>query len=236
MTEPPLTSEGCLLADEVQVGTNNGPGIYAGPPGTEPPASTAEPYTAPWACLGYLSDDGPTIGSSTDSEQLTPWQSATPIKTVITNRQVTMQFVAWQLNPRTLAMYFDTDVPEEGTGGELDFDVRTDQSGHEYAISVDAADGNRVFRISFLRSTLSDAGDMSITRGAVIPLDMTLSALETGGRLAKVQLGPRITGLAMSASTNGTGAGPAVETRSGRRGGGERAHHVPAPPPDVTQP
>lgn len=224
-----LTPEACLRADEVQIGTNDGPGIYVAPPGTDLPATTQTPFADPWQCLGYLSDDGPTIGSSTDSEQLTPWQSAAPIKNIITSRQVTMQFVMWQLNPLTLALYFDTEVPAESGDGELDFVVRTDQAGQEHAVAVAARDGNRVLRIGFLRATLTDAGDMQIQRGAVIPLDVTMAALETSGQLAHIQLG-RATAGPMAASANGvqTEAAPTRTPAGGRR------HHDPAPTADLT--
>lgn len=207
----------CLDAEEVQVGTPNGPGIWIAPPNTEPPATTGDDYAAPWRCLGYLSDDGPTIGTSSDSTDLVPWQSAAPIKSIITSRSVTMQFSLWQLNAETLSIYFDTDIPTENPDGSLDMDVRTDQAGHTYAVSIDSRDGNRVLRITFLRASLTDAGDMPIQRGAVIPLDVTLSALETSGSLARIQLGPAVEGLAFAASANGTGgaAVAAAEERAG---------------------
>jgi hypothetical protein len=228
----PTPTEVCLLPEEVQVGTPNGPGIYVAPPGTVAPETTSDDWADPWKCLGYLSEDGPTVGSSSDSEDLTPWQSVAPIKTIITSRSVTLQFVMWQLNPETLALYFDTDVPTAGTGGEIDMDIRTDQAGHTYAVGIDSRDGNRVLRISFLRASLSDAGDMQIQRGAVVPLDVTLSALETSGSLARVQLGPSITGLALNASPNGTGVQAAGATRRAPAPPASRAHHEPAPAGD----
>jgi hypothetical protein len=229
-----LDAETCLNPNEVSVGTNNGPGIYLGPPGTDLPATTSAAFSSEdWSCLGYLSEDGPTIGSSTDSEQLTPWQSVAPIKTIITSRAVTMQFVMWQLNSETLGLYFDADPPTPATDGSLDFHVRTDQAGHEYAVAVDAADGNRVLRIGFGRASLSDAGDMQIQRGAVIPLDVTLSALEDAGELAHIMLGPRVAGQPFQASANGTGAAHAAEARTGAaQQRGQRAHHVTPPSAD----
>ena len=177
---------------EVQVGTPNGPGIYIAPPGTEPPDNTDDDWEAPWQILGYLSDDGPTVGSSTDSESLQPWQSAVPLREVITGRSITMQFVIWSLNEQTLALYFDADVPSaDATTGAIDMELRTDTPAHLYAIGIDSADAERVFRISFRRASLSDAGDMAISRGAAVPLDCTLSALDDGGVLGRVQLGPR---------------------------------------------
>ena len=77
------TPDVCLDPDEVSVGTPNGPGLYLAPPGTEAPDDTTDDWDDPWQCLGYLSDDGPTVGTSTDSEDLTPWQSVAPIKSII---------------------------------------------------------------------------------------------------------------------------------------------------------
>jgi hypothetical protein len=57
-------------------------------------------------------------------------------------------------------------------------------------VGIDARDAERVLRIIFYRASLTDAGDMQITRGAAVPLDCTLSALDDAGKLAKVLLGP----------------------------------------------
>ena len=67
-TPPPIT----LDPDQVQVGTPNGPGVYLAEVGTAPPTDTTSPWGAGWQILGYLSDDGPTIGQNTSSDQLTP--------------------------------------------------------------------------------------------------------------------------------------------------------------------
>jgi hypothetical protein len=223
MTTPPAPT---LDPDEVQVGTPNGPGIWLAPAGTDPPDDTTEEYESPWRLLGYLSEDGPTVGQDTSSEPLTPWQSVAPIRTVITERQVTLQFVLWQLNAMTLGLYFDTDEPTAGADGAIDMEVRTDQAGHLYAVSIDSRDGERVLRLTFTRANLSDAGDMPITRGAVVPLDCTLSALEDAGSLARVQLGPATDGSVLGApSPNGSGvsagaAPPARRRRKARAGGG----------------
>jgi len=179
-----------LNPEEVQVGTANGPGIWVAPPGTALPADTWEDFAAPWRLLGYLSEDGPTVGQSTDTEDLTPWQSRVPIRSVITGRQITLQFIMWQLNEITLAMYFDADPPTVGADGSIDMELRSDAPTHLYAVGIDTRDGDTVFRVGFGRASLSDAGDMQITSGAAVPLDVTLSALDDGGRLGYVQLGP----------------------------------------------
>jgi len=196
MTTPAPT----INPDEVQVGTANGPGIWLAPSGTAMPADTFTPFAAPWSILGYLSDDGPTVGQSTDSNDITPWQSVVPLRSVITSRSVTLQFVLWQLNQLTLGLYFDADPPTPDTDGGIDMEVRTDTPQHLYAVAIDSADADRVLRIGFTRASLTDAGDMQIQRGSAIPLDCTLTALDDAGVLCRVLLGPRedpsVTGLA----------------------------------------
>ena len=193
--DPPVWAP-TLNPGEVQVGTANGPGIYLAPAGTEPPDDTEDDWEDPWRILGYLSDDGPTVGSSTDSEDITPWQSVVPLRSVITGRQVTLQFVLWQLNAVTLALYFDAEEPVPAADGSIDMELRTDAPQRIHAIGIDSADAERTFRIAFSRASLSAAGDMQLTRGAAVPLDVTLSALDDGGILGYVKLGPRASGAA----------------------------------------
>jgi hypothetical protein len=195
-----------LDTDEVQVGTPNGPGLYLAPAGTPPPADATSPWAAPWAILGYLSDAGPTVGQNTSKQDLTPWQSIAPIRSVITGREVTLHFILWQLNAMTLGLYFDTDPVTPAADGSVSMDVRTDQAGHRYAVGIDAADNDRVLRVSFLQASLSDAGDMAITRGATVPLECTLTALEDNGVLANVLLGPPGGALAAAAAKAGKAA------------------------------
>jgi hypothetical protein len=191
---PPAPPALEINPSEVQVGTANGPGIYLAPAGTEPPDATDDDWEDPWRILGYLSDDGPTVGSSTDTEDITPWQSVVPIRSVITGRSVTLQFVLWQLNRMTLGLYFDMEEPAAAADGSINMELRSDSPQRLHAVGIDSADAERVLRITFGRASLTGAGDMQITRGAAVPLDCTLSALDDGGLLGYVQLGPRGSG------------------------------------------
>jgi hypothetical protein len=183
-------TEICLDPEQVQIGTANGPGVYLAPAGTPGPADTTGEWPSPWECLGYLSDDGPTVSQSTDSTSIQPWQSKVPIRTVITSRSVELQMTLWQLNEKTLALYFDSDRPDVGTDGSIAMDVRTDTPQHTYAVGIDSRDGDRVLRLAFRRASLSGVGDMQIQAGAAVPLDVTLAALDDSGLLAEVRLGP----------------------------------------------
>jgi hypothetical protein len=130
------------------------------------------------------------VGQSTDTNEIVPWQSMVPLRTVITKRAVTLQFILWQINDMTVALYFDADPPTPAVDGSFSMDVRSDTGGHLYAVGVDTADGDRAMRLVFPRANLTDAGDMQIKRGEAVPLDVKLSALDSGGILAHVLVGP----------------------------------------------
>jgi hypothetical protein len=174
---------------QVQTGAANGAGIYLAPVGTAAPTDTVAPWPAAWNILGYASDDGPTVGQSTDTNEIVPWQSMVPLRTVVTKRAVTVQFILWQINEMTVALYFDQPVPT-ATAGAFSMDVKSSGSQQLHAVGIDTADGGRAMRVIFPRASLTDAGDMQIKRGEAVPLDCKLSALDSGGTLATILVGP----------------------------------------------
>jgi hypothetical protein len=180
-----MTQPAALDPTEVLLGLNNGPGIYLAPEGTAAPADLSVAWASPWEPIGYLSDDGVTVSASTDSDTLTPWQSTAPIRTVITGKGLTMQFVMWQTNPLTLGVYFDTDVPA-AVAGVVTFDVRSDAGQQIHAIGLDIKDGDIVTRITFKRASLSDNGDVTLSRGDAVGWDVTLTALDDNGVLGSI--------------------------------------------------
>jgi hypothetical protein len=181
-----------LSSSEVRVGTPgaNG-GLWVGPAGTALPTDCKTAFATPWLPLGYISDAGPTIGQNASQTDLTPWQSIAPVRSVLTQRQVTLHFILWQLNVQSLGIYFDTDQPVPSvTDGSFTMPVRADKGGHVYAFAVDALDGNNVLRIGMTRATLTDAGDMALTRGSTVPMECTLTAQVDNNVLCTVMSGP----------------------------------------------
>ena len=210
MTAPAQTMD----PTEVLVGTANDVGLWIAPEGTACPPAGA-PFTDPWKPLGYASDDGPTLSGDTTSEALTPWQSRTPIRTIITERKQTVQFVLWQLNQYTLGLYFDADVPEPGEDGAIEFDVRSDAPSHIHAIAIDGKDGEAQFRVSYKRATLDSVGDLQLQKGAAVPLDVTLSALDDSGVLCSVYVKPGSASEGAVAATGATSGTPGAFTPAG---------------------
>lgn len=187
ITEPTPRAGSALDPEETMVGTSNGVGLWIAPAGTAAPEGLAD-FAAPWRPLGFASDDGVTLGGDTTSESFTPWQSTAPIRTIITEVTKTIGFTLWQLNQDTLGLYFDTVVPAPGTGGAMSFDLQSGGGGRTHAIGVDAKDGDNHLRFVFPRAQLDTAGDMVLQKGAMVPLEVTLSALDAGGILAHIDV------------------------------------------------
>jgi hypothetical protein len=171
---------------EVLIGTANGVGLWVAPPNTPPPPDLETAFATPWLPLGYADAAGVTIGGTTTTENIIPWQSKMPIRTVVTAREKTLHFVLWQLNEITLGMYFDTPPPAPSGDGSISFDVMSDAPQQEHAVSVDVLDGTNRFRLTYPRANLSTTGDMVLSKSAVVPLDITLAALDAGGVLAHI--------------------------------------------------
>jgi hypothetical protein len=189
VTEP-QASVGGLDPSEILLGLNNGPGVYRAPAGTAPPADLITDWADPWEPIGYISDDGVTVSSSTTSDTLTPWQSTSPVKTMITGKELTAHFIMWQTNADTLAMYFDMPPVAPDAGGIVAFDIRSDVGGELYAIGIDIKDAGTITRIVFGRAQLSDTGDVAFTRGSAVGWEVTLSAMDENGILAHLMSGP----------------------------------------------
>ena len=178
--EPVLNSENLLL------GTANGPGLYLSPVGTAPPTDTTTAWDPAWVSLGYASEDGPTVSSSTSSNDIRGWQSLGVLRSVITERTVTVQFQLLEWNALNLGLYWDVDAPVIAADGTFKFDVRSDQAGQKHQLGVDIKDGANEARLIFPVVQLNAAGDMQFQRGALAVLDVTFSALETNGVLLNV--------------------------------------------------
>jgi hypothetical protein len=184
-----------LNPDAVMIGTAKGPGIWIAPTGTAAPTDCTTAPAAAWETLGYLSEDGVKFAVSTDSEKIMSWQSKSPLRQVITGRELNAEFTMMEVSAKQLALYFGNDekgadmvLTPAATGKPelLKMTVKTNAAAQNYAVMVDIHDTDNSMRIYFPRATLTDAGDIEITQAGVVGLPVTLSALDDNGTLAVI--------------------------------------------------
>jgi hypothetical protein len=200
-----------LDADQIVVGTARGPGLWIAPLDAAMPADIDEDFGEGWVSLGYASEDGPTMASSTDSEDIRAWQALGVLRSIITGRTVTIQAQLMQFNVQNLALYWDIDMPEAQSDGTFAFPVRTDQAGQRHQIAIDVRDGDNEVRFIFPRCQLNAAGDLQFQRSAAALLDVTFAALEDAGRLVEIQGKVPSSGIegASAAAVSGSSSGGA---------------------------
>ncbi len=175
-----------LSADDVLIGTANGPGIWMAPVGTTAPTDATTALAADWSTLGYLSEDGVTLSQSTNSEDIYPWQGRSPVRTMITERNLAMEFSMFEFNEQNLQLYFGMEQASQGTGDTWSLNVVSNAPAQIYSFVIDVADLDVKVRYYIPRGSLSDAGDLEITDSGVMALPVTLKTLDSAGELMEI--------------------------------------------------
>ncbi len=175
-----------LQADDVLIGTANGPGIWMAPVGTSAPTDATTALPVDWSTLGYLSEDGVTLSQSTNSEDIYPWQGRSPVRTMITERNLAMEFSMFEFNEQNLQLYFGMEQAAQGTADAWSLNVVSNAPAQIYSFVIDVADLDVKVRYYIPRGSLSDAGDLEITDSGVMALPVTLKTLDAAGELMEI--------------------------------------------------
>lgn len=166
-------------ATEVRVASDGR--IRVGNVGTLAPADAVAAPDVGWTDLGYASEDGVTITPSMDTEDINAWQSAVPVRRIVTGSTLEVGFTLIQSNAETMALYFNATV----NAGNFEIPVAPDPL--ERALLVDWIDGGENFRLLIPRAQLSETGEATLARGEAVGFELTFTALApAAGPLATV--------------------------------------------------
>jgi len=182
-----------LDASNTMIGTANGAGLLIAPVGTAPPADTTTAWGVGWETIGYVHEDGVTLALETENESLKAWQSKTALRTVITGRELTVEFTMLEVTPKAMALFFDEDPPS-GDADAFSLTVTSEGSANDYAVGIDTKDGDNVLRYIFPRATLAENGEISLVTSDFQGFPVTLSAQDQNGVLATIIKGPAVAG------------------------------------------
>lgn len=154
--------------------------VMTGPIGTTIPTDLGA-WSTGWDDCGYISDDGLTESLNEDSEQFTPWQSATPIRVEVTSSTKTFQFTCWESNWTTVSLYYRVE-PEDVTvsGTAPDQIVSFDEEGRPRrmlrAFGFDVIDGNYHRRAICPMAEVTERGDVVYKSDELIAYELTVTA------------------------------------------------------------
>lgn len=89
--------------------------VFFGPKGSTLPVVMTTDPTAPFSAVGWVSEDGLSLGLSTDVEKFKGWQGGTTLRTKVTSAEKTFTFQALEETPGVLALYYGLDPEEDIT-------------------------------------------------------------------------------------------------------------------------
>ena len=172
-----------LTSGEVRVaGTGE---LFLGPVGTDlPTTAVIEPDPA-FNGYGYTTDDGVTLSKSVDREGVAAWQSATPVRNIITSQELTVACTFLQSNSDILKLWLGSGdfASDGGTGFRAD--VAIDPVGQQFALILDWKDGLIVSRLIVPKVEVTETGDVTVAREAqAFPITFSALPPDSGDVLA----------------------------------------------------
>lgn len=158
------------------------------------PAGTALPtkletLNVAFADLGYQSSDGVSFSVTPSVTDIEAWQSATPVRKIVTARDLSLKFTALQWNIDTFAAAYgggdwtELEEAKEGNPGIYRYDPPADEDDlTDYSAVVDFHDGDKDYRLVIEQANIVDAVDTNLARGSASTLPLSLSALTPDGK------------------------------------------------------
>jgi hypothetical protein len=153
-----------LVSGQVRVaGTGE---LFLAPVGTALPTSAAAALNASFSGYGYTTDDGVTLSKSVDRDGVDAWQSATPVRNIITGQEFTVECTFLQSNSDILKLWLGSGdfATDGGTGYRAD--VPIDPVGQQFAMVLEWADGTIVSRLVMAKVEVTETGEVTLARQA----------------------------------------------------------------------
>lgn len=156
--------------------------ISVAPIGTTLPTDPTAALDDAFVDLGYVTEDGVTFTAEPTVEDINAWQSATPVRRLVTARALTVTWQGLEWNKDTFALAFGGGTWTEPTSGVYQYDPPADTDAlAEYALVIDAADGDKNYRWIVKRGNVTDAVETNLVRSGAALLPVTFSALTPDG-------------------------------------------------------
>lgn len=133
-----------------------------------------------WADGGYMTDDGIRFARSTDSEDITAWQSREPVRSDKTSDSETLQVDFEETSKTTIEMYTGADLSNATTtNGALSWDkpaIPQDRYFRLLAIAVDEIDGDELYIARFYpRCRATDYADQAFAKSGALQWGVTFT-------------------------------------------------------------
>lgn len=152
-------------------------GFWYAPAGTTVPTDATTALDEAFKSVGYISEDGLTNGTETDTESVVAWGGDT-VATTQTTFNDTFTLNLLETNVDALKLYFGADNVTDSGDGKITIKKNSKELPNFVAVAEIALTGGRVKRIVIPNARISDrSGDIVYTDGEAIQYPVTIVAL-----------------------------------------------------------
>lgn len=199
---------------------------YWAPSGTALPTDSSTPLAEAFKLLGYLSEDGLTNTTDTDTTEIKDANGTTVMK-VITSYAESYQFALLEvLRVEAAKMRYNSDAV---TGTDKSMTIKHQMPSDEDFVLVFeiAMTGNVKDRLVIGNGTRAEFGDRQVHAGDAQVYDVTVSANDMGNGVTAIEYIGRATAVSESAAVTEAMLGKVVDPANGDENA-ETAEEVPA--------
>lgn len=187
---------------------------YWAPAGTTPPEDSSTVLPAAFKLLGYLSEDGLTITSDTDTTEVKDANGTTVLK-VISSFSESYQFAMLEiLRAEAAKLRYNTDAV---TGTDKSMTIKHQMPSDEDFVLVFeiAMSGDVKDRLVIGNATRAEFGDRQVHAGDAQVYDVTVSANDMGNGVTAIEYIGKAEAAAMSVATTNALLGKVVDPVNG---------------------
>lgn len=145
--------------------------------GTALPTDVATALPVAWTELGYVSEDGVTFGLSRDQEDVTAWQAAEPVRSLVTAEPKSIEFELLEFGtPAAVKLALRGGVIAVAAGVAT---LTPPAAGvtDERAMVIEAVDGATKFRFCYSRVVLNDDVEWQLVKTDATRLPLSFGVL-----------------------------------------------------------
>jgi len=182
---------GANSADAIRFASNGT--LSVAPVATAGPTDASTPLGVGWSQLGYVSDAGVSLTPSITTQAINAWQSAVPVKYLVTGATFQMAFVLLQFDKEAVELYFGSTFETNATS-ESKMEIGSNPDLIETALVVEWTDATVTNRLHIPRAQVSAREALTLVRTGATQLGLTLDALDEGGILGTLYTSNDLTG------------------------------------------
>lgn len=174
-------------------------GVYYAPLGTALPTDAKTPLAEAYKCLGFISEDGLTNSTDTDTTEVKEWGGSTVLKE-ISSYSETYQFAMLEIKADSMKLRYGAGNVT-GSDGSLHILHGMPKDEHYVVVFEIMLTGNRKQRLILPDASVVEYDDITYSAGGPITYSVTLSANPSkliGGKTVDDYVEP------MPASASGT--------------------------------